>query len=582
MKNEFCLNNDKVTIDFTKKYCNSFETILDSYGFKNLIEVYLKKSKHRNTNSLKFLESSLKSDDIAYITGNITSVFKLLTMMHIDEVISYNESFKELLEDNKLFLKVIEDIYSFWRKLERYTLIHNNKIQDGITAVSFNEANEEFSKLILKFYRRIEKNLLGETPNVYRQVTAGGNACLMLSNVIWPIPKNYEILEDICFIDSISLEAPFITYPKKNKRDGIFQEIFYNPLKDLSLNKDNWFCYPAKVGDLIAYVYFHRDFLSHGISLCNLFELARREEYRGRKPDIIYVFGAKEDSLELKTHFYEDKKNNVMVGYINYCEDMDYFGYMKKMILTLHNLIMIKNEYLPIHGAMVKVILKDGKEANLVIVGDSGAGKSESLEAFRSLAEEHISDMTIVFDDMGVLKLDKNNNILGYGTEIGAFVRLDDLDQGYAFKEIDRSIFMNPDKTNARLVMPVATYEEITKGYKVDILLYANNHSKVNNKEKSISYFEDYKEAMDTFKEGARMAKGTTTESGLVKSYFANPFGPAQRKENMEILIEKYFKIAFENNIMVGEIKTCLALDGLEKEGPRKAALELFKVIDRL
>ncbi len=59
MKNEFCLNNDKVTIDFTKKYCNSFETILDSYGFKNLIEVYLKKSKHRNTNSFKFLESSL-------------------------------------------------------------------------------------------------------------------------------------------------------------------------------------------------------------------------------------------------------------------------------------------------------------------------------------------------------------------------------------------------------------------------------------------------------------------------------------------------------------------------------------------
>ena len=48
MKSEFYLNNDKVTIDFTKKYCNSFETILDSYGFRNLIEEYLKKSKNRN------------------------------------------------------------------------------------------------------------------------------------------------------------------------------------------------------------------------------------------------------------------------------------------------------------------------------------------------------------------------------------------------------------------------------------------------------------------------------------------------------------------------------------------------------
>ena len=27
---------------------------------------------------------------------------------------------------------------------------------------------------------------------------------------------------------------------------------------------------------------------------------------------------------------------------------------------------------------------------------------------------------------------------------------------------------------------------------------------------------------------GARKAKGTTTETGLVESYFANPFGPVQ------------------------------------------------------
>lgn len=582
MKSEFYLNNDKVTIDFTKKYCNSFETILDSYGFKNLIEEYLKKSKSRNTNNFKFLEASLKSNDIGYITKTLTSICKLLTMMNVEEAITYNDDFKEILESNKIFFDVIEDIYSFWRKLERYTLIHNNKIQDGIAAVSFTDANDKFSKLILKFYRRIEKNLLGETPSVYRQLAAGGNACLMLSNVIWPIPKKYEVLEDICFIDSVSLEAPFITYPKKNKRDGIFKEIFYNPIKELSLNKNEWFCYPAKVGELLAYVYFHRDFLSHGISLCNLFELAKIEEYRGKTPDIIYLFGVEDEEKDLETYFYDDKKNNIMLGYINYCDKMDYFGYMKKMILTLHNVIMIKNNYLPIHGAMVKVILKDGKEANIVIVGDSGVGKSESLEAFRSLAEEHISDMTIVFDDMGVLKLDENNDILGYGTEIGAFVRLDDLDQGYAFKEIDRSIFMNPDKTNARLVMPVSNYSEITKGYKVDLLLYANNYSNIGENEKNITYFNDYKDAIKVFKEGRRMAKGTTTELGLVKSYFANPFGPEQRKDDMDILIEKYFKIAFKNKIKVGEIKTCLAIEGLEKEGPRRAALELFKVIDEL
>ena len=32
----------------------------------------------------------------------------------------------------------------------------------------------------------------------------------------------------------------------------------------------------------------------------------------------------------------------MIVGYANYGEDIDYFGYMKKMILTLHNLRMIQ------------------------------------------------------------------------------------------------------------------------------------------------------------------------------------------------------------------------------------------------
>ena len=127
------------------------------------------------------------------------------------------------------------------------------------------------------------------------------------------------------------------------------------------------------------------------------------------KPDIVYVFGAKDDSENVKTIFYDDTKNDIMLGYVNYSEEIDYFGYMKKMTLTLHNLIMIKRGYLPIHGAMVNILTKDDKTANIIIMGDSGAGKSESLEAFRELGEDYISDMTIVFDDMGYVKFNENN-----------------------------------------------------------------------------------------------------------------------------------------------------------------------------
>ena len=127
--------------------------------------------------------------------------------------------------------------------------------------------------------------------------------------------------------------------------------------------------------------------------------------------------------------------------------------------------------------------------------------------------------MTIIFDDMGTFKLE-DGVIKGYGTEIGAFVRLDDLDQGYAFKEMDRSIFMNPDKINARLVVPVASYKEISKGHPIDFFFYANNYEGVEEGGKYLNYFANPEEAIKVFKAGARMAKGTTTETGLSRIIF--------------------------------------------------------------
>ena len=581
MRKEFCLKHGKVTMNFTEKYCDSFESIINSEGFRKVLETYLKKTKNKKSHNFRFLSEAIGTEDIKVISRYLISTLKLLSMMGADEVLVVNDAFEGLLEDKKSFANIIDDVYSFWRKLERYTVIQNNKVKDGIAAVGFVDANKSFNDLILRFYRRLQKNLLGSMPNILRQVSAGGNASIMVSNLIWPSPREYSILDHIPFIDAISLEAPFITYPSKNTRDGIFLETSENPLSGSHINSEEWFCYPAKVGELLAYVYFHRDFMSHGISLCNLFDLATAEECRGVKPDIIYVFGAKDDEDELKTCFYDDEKNNIMLGYANYSEEIDYFGYMKKMILTLHNIIMIKRGYMPIHGAMVNVVLKNGKEANIVIMGDSGAGKSESLEAFRALSEEYISDMTIIFDDMGVFK-NVDGIIKGYGTEIGAFVRLDDLDQGYAFKEIDRSIFMNPDKINARLLMPVCKYDDIIKGYDVDLFLYANNYDGVDEGENSIEYFNNPEEAKKIFKAGARMAKGTTTENGLVESYFANPFGPVQKKEEMDLIIDKYFADMFNNKVKVGQIKTCLGVLGLEKEGPKKAAIELFHIIEKM
>ena len=87
-------------------------------------------------------------------------------------------------------------------------------------------------------------------------------------------------------------------------------------------------------------------------------------------------------------------------------------------------------------------------------------------------------------------------------------------------------------------------------------------------------------EAVPVFEAGARKAKGTTSEKGLVKSYFANPFGPVQERPLAEKLVREYFAELFNEGIKVGEIHTSLAIPEKTKEGPRAAAEELFSMIN--
>ena len=579
MIREFSLSNDKVMMNFTKKYCNNFEDILESNGFKTVLTHYLNKKINRKDNIFKYFLRGIENLD-EYIDCLI-KIVELLTIFDREEVINMKIKYGYILEDKYKFDYLIDDFYSYWIKLERYTILTQNSVNEGIIKLGFVSANSRFTNLIMELYRKVKDSVTSKEPLVYRQLKSGNNASIVLNAYSWKC-NNYSIVEDIKFIDTISLETPFISYPKNNTRSGIFEEVYENPLLNCELESENWFCYPAKVGELLAFIYFHRDFMANGIALSNLFEMAHRDEYINVKPDIVYLYGVEDVTInkknEYKTVFYDDKENDILVGVVTYNKKVDYFGYLKKMTLTLHNIAMIKKGYLPIHGAMTSITLKDGTSANIVIVGDSGAGKSESLEAFRSLAEEYISDMNIIFDDMGVLKI-THDGVYGYGTEIGAFVRLDDLDQGYAFKEIDRSIFMNPDKTNARLVMPVANYRDIVMGNKVDLFLYANNYHEASNSTIKLYKVDEKNEIINIFKEGKRVAKGTTSEKGLVSSYFANPFGPVQKKNETEILIHKYFDKMFEHGVKIGEMKTCLGVKGMEKNGPKNAALDLFDII---
>jgi len=576
MLHEFTLSRGRAMINFTLKYCDTKQKLLNSYGFRRVVDSFIKQFlKKEEVVIFDYYIEHFGSED--NLVDAFIEVFKLLTVFEIEEVVAVDNKYSKFFEDKDLFIEVTELLFEYWKRLERYTIVRNNRLGEGLQNVRFIQANDMFNDLILSTGRRIQTTVIGRESRIFRQSIAGANAGLTLNDVNWNCPIEYKGLTSIPFISTVVFHPPYISYTKRNTRDGIFQEHQQNPIENLVLNEDDWFVFPAKVGNMLTFVYFHKDFMVHGVGLSNLFEIATENEYIGKKPDMIYIFGYPDGHEEKRTFYYKDKKNDILIGYANYCDDIDYFGYMKKMLLTLHNVKQIENERLPIHGAMVNIVLRNGKESNIIIMGDSGAGKSESLEAFRTLNENYIRHMRVIFDDMGYLKKEEDGTIKAYGTEIGAFVRVDDLDPAYAFAQLDRGVYTNMDRVNARVTIPISTYEIISRGYPIDYFLYANNY---NEAEKKILLYNDLDKAIPIFEDGARKAKGTTTEKGLVKSYFANPFGPVQEREATEKLVRLYFSDMKKAGVKIGEIHTSLAIEGKAKDGPREAAEELFSLIN--
>lgn len=586
---DFKIGARQVLIGMTAPTCRSSQEMMRSPLVGRVVAQFLRHLEKRDSPLLKVASSAdVESEGTCLdrAAERIADVLRLLVDTPCATVADLVPSLAPMLEERLLLAEFVERLYDYWRTRERYLLFEataessRDRALEGHTP--FVNAHEHLGDLVRDAYRKIEANIRGHWPRVYRQVPAGANMSLLVERIPWPCPAGpYRILREIRMVRLALLEPPVVLYPLRNYRKGRFTEVADNPLRGVTIDPAEWFCIPVKVGPLVMFIFFHEEYLALGTSLVNLFELAGHAEAR-RKPDGMLVFGVPPEALgEQQTVFHEDAENDLLLGVIGRTEDVDYFGYFKKMTLTLHNLIMMRRGRLPFHGAMCRIELKSGATANVVIVGDSAAGKSESLEAFRVLADEHLRSYTIIADDMGSLEISADGTIRGYGTEIGAFVRLDDLQAGYAFGQIDRGILMNPHRTNARLVLPVTTFEDVIAGCPVDLFLYANNYEQVDEEHSALQMFESPERAMHVFGEGYRAAKGTSDEVGLVHTYFGNPFGPVQRRELHDRLAWRYFEAMFASDVKVGQLRTRLGIPGLEQHGPEEAARALFDWIAR-
>lgn len=575
--------DNKIIILLRDRVCETPEELLSSGLFMEILNRYVHGLRSKHSPLLQVFGKRI--DEIS--EADVQELVKVLQVLHklpLDAVSKLVDGGERYVADPSLLLTFTEGLYNYWRQFERFIVCDSTgDTLDKRPYRTFNSTIESLTHLVRQTYRDVEENITGQHPAVFRQVPAGAEvAAIALPKEIDLPPGSYQKLRAIPFIRQLLLYPPLLLNPPMNVRTGKFERIANNPLDLVDVNPEEWLCYPAKVGPLLVLVYVHERFLELGLTLCNLFELAD-DEFLTRRVDAVYLFGVPGDVLDslapMPTVFYDDLENDIIAACCPNRDQFGYFGYLKKMVLTLHNIKMMKQGKMPYHGAMVRIVTKGGRSWNILIVGDTGAGKSETLEAFRTIGEDYIEEMVIIADDMGSLDIDGDGRIVGYGTEIGAFVRLDDLQPGYAFGQLDRSIIMNPNQVNARIVLPVTTYENIMSGYPLDMLLYANNYEEVDDEHPVIERLPSPQTALTVFREGAAMSKGTTTSTGLVHTYFVNVFGAVQYKQLHEEIAERYFDTMFRQDVFVGQLRTKLGIAGSERKGPEQAAKALLDMI---
>jgi energy-coupling factor transporter ATP-binding protein EcfA2 len=577
----FHIVGKKVIIRVKSRLCETPEEMIGSELFAEIIRRSIVELKRRKSIMCQlFPESKTVEKHVA----QIVEIMKYLVKMPLNLIPNIIPGTQNFVDDADLLFKYIEYLYNFWRAFERFVILDStDDTLDKRPYRTFNATVEQLTHLVRQVYRDLQANIFNAHPNTYRQVRAGaGFATIALAKDL-PLPDKYKAkLKDITVIRQVLLNPPLVLNPPMNKRTGKFAKVDRNPFDVIEIKPDEWVCFPVKAGPLVILVYFSEIFYELGFSLVNLFEIASDEDL-SRTPDGIYFFGVPGTSLdalgEFATAFHEDVENKLFVAGVPGRAEFGYFGYLKKMILTLHNCAMMKRGLLPYHGSLTKIVFEGKIEKSVLIIGDTGAGKSETLEAFQDLAGEQVSDIIPVADDMGSLEITPEGKIIGYGTEIGAFLRLDDLKPGAAFNQLDRSIFMSMGQVNSRVIIPITQLSEVIKGTPIDVVLYANNYENLDENHPVIQQLKTPEEALAVFREGTAMSKGTTTSTGLVHTYFTNIFGPPAYKTLHDELAVKFFDLLYKNGVFVGQLRTRLGINGFERKGPEEAAKALIELI---
>ncbi len=490
--------------------CNTPTQLIKSLTFSRYLKIY-KNEFIEEMNQKKGKLESEAAHKIAFIKDVTARDFLNI----LDKEI---KSSSDVSEKDKSLIRFFDGGYHHFRVTAYSRLIRlRNTVVSGSEETAervkekVTEKATELSDLILETRRELLKkghmdqgvrrsHGLDASPNV----TAGE-----ISGHYLNLPADYIALSAVPLTIAADIQTGIDYSTPSNKRAYPFYELDYNPFNEDAFNHEEWVSVPLQVGMslIICYIHKSRGCIEMEPGILNLFPFANVQEINdGRRPDGIFIFGdpnAKREDLG----YYVDKENDVLVGLVPSFDELKYFGYAKKPILTIHNVLTIQRGEIPLH-----------------------CGCTRYEVHFEEDNTPYIAEMFIKADDMGRICLEKNNKNkrvpMFYGTETGAFACLDGFSEQAKIQMQGREVGYNNDMgSNARQIVPVTMDDEVLTGDPLDILMYMNNYTIINKGEPTVSQM-GLSEAIEHLRLGERVAAGSTqTHRGSKESsYWANPF----------------------------------------------------------
>lgn len=352
-------------------------------------------------------------------------------------------------------------------------------------------------------------------------------------------PYAHLPLERIPVIDRIQLHhVPLLSMPTHKPIEIVRSHTFI--FRDISMDASTFLALRIRIADKQGIIFLSKECLSLALCLAQSYTLAPLSVHQ----DFILIFGLSQ--AHNVCEYYYDETNELLLGKVAGDASMHHFLYLKEMIQTLYNTICLRKHDLPLHASMLGIQLHQ-QRYGLVFAGESGTGKSEILMAMVRLCKARGIACTPLYDDHGTWHY-LDNEIVSTGGEVSSCMKISYMRKRDVFDSFADSIFLREDDGDVYQITPLLPYAQTIQFHKVTHVFYLDTVSR----EHGYIRMYDLDECMELFIKGPyRNQLGK-----ISSSFFFNPLGPQQAKEETTELVRDFLTILYVQDIPVYSLYT--------------------------